>query len=342
MDRATRAVYRHLLRHAKRIDNLATPTLGQKTNLQFGVRTGGGFQSHLVRVACQEFLEEYAQASPGLAEAVDWWPTVAVDSVFSEPAGLERGNPGPGEVLDVFALEKGAQQSSAAVALQPDGATSIKWATRPLSAVMRLAWRLPIGEDGFGNGSGWNAVGDMTPEAADPRRLDLAFAVLRALTDLRQALEVEAELAALDAASAERLGPAEKLLEGTLVLAKLIDRTADTDAVHRALDVLVQRIEERVMGKESDEEQALTSSGEIPSLLGRQRGASERLPRIQALNSVLFDEYGFKGEFGNVAERSCLTKVLADRRGLPILLCCIYHILARRIGTFQTTQCPSQ
>ena len=68
----------------------------------------------------------------------------------------------------------------------------------------------------------------------------------------------------------------------------------------------------------------------------RARDAINSLDQISALNAVLFEELGFRGNSGNYYDprNSFLNEVIDRRTGIPITLTVIYIEVARRIGLF--------
>jgi regulator of sirC expression with transglutaminase-like and TPR domain len=62
--------------------------------------------------------------------------------------------------------------------------------------------------------------------------------------------------------------------------------------------------------------------------------ATEPLDKINILNSVIFGQYGFKGNSGKYhsPDNSFLNKVMETRQGNPITLCCLYAIIAQKLG----------
>jgi regulator of sirC expression with transglutaminase-like and TPR domain len=68
----------------------------------------------------------------------------------------------------------------------------------------------------------------------------------------------------------------------------------------------------------------------------RARDAINSLDQISALNAVLFEELGFRGNRGNYYDprNSFLNEVIDRRTGIPITLTVVYIEVARRIGLF--------
>ena len=61
--------------------------------------------------------------------------------------------------------------------------------------------------------------------------------------------------------------------------------------------------------------------------------AQNPLEKVQALNRVLFDSYGFNGNTSNfhAPQNSFINTVLETRRGNPLMLCAIYSIVAQQL-----------
>ncbi len=68
----------------------------------------------------------------------------------------------------------------------------------------------------------------------------------------------------------------------------------------------------------------------------RARDAIDSFDQISALNAVLFEELGFRGNQGNYYDprNSFLNEVIDRRTGIPITLTVVYIEVARRIGLF--------
>ena len=74
-------------------------------------------------------------------------------------------------------------------------------------------------------------------------------------------------------------------------------------------------------------------AGEAQLLINRAAPAPlTRLHRLALINTALFGDAGFSGEFDPIALNSSLPEVLRRRRGIPILLCTLYQAVAARLG----------
>ncbi|HSR68487.1 MAG TPA: transglutaminase-like domain-containing protein [Acidobacteriota bacterium] len=70
------------------------------------------------------------------------------------------------------------------------------------------------------------------------------------------------------------------------------------------------------------------------SVLNHPEAGGEAFQKINALNEVIYEDFGLKGDtedFYN-PDNSYLSRVLERRRGIPISLCVLYRELAERIG----------
>ena len=63
-------------------------------------------------------------------------------------------------------------------------------------------------------------------------------------------------------------------------------------------------------------------------------GAKETFQVLDALNYVMFEEKGFRGNTTNYynPNNSFIDKVLETRQGIPITLCILYSLIAERLG----------
>lgn len=97
---------------------------------------------------------------------------------------------------------------------------------------------------------------------------------------------------------------------GLIMLARVMRPALDTAAISAQLDKLAQRSRELVV------EPASTRS------------------KCRAINRVLFHEFGLRGnaEHYTDPDNSFIDQVLARRCGIPLSLCAVYLLVARRLG----------
>jgi hypothetical protein len=100
------------------------------------------------------------------------------------------------------------------------------------------------------------------------------------------------------------------LLTGSILISAAAIPGLDTDGVTQAIDAIAARAG------------SLVAPGMGP------------LERCKLLNRTLFHEYGFRGvtDGGDDPANIAIAQVLRRRRGLPLALCVVYILVARRIG----------
>ena len=152
--------------------------------------------------------------------------------------------------------------------------------------------------------------------AASPHAIDDAFTALRVGNEVVRWLTLNDKLHKLHAEGAD-------VVDGVCMIADVLqERHVTSDAaepcrlrVEGELDAIAATVRARL----EDPSKASSSP-------------AGRLRTIQVLNSVLFEDLGFRGDYDDVQANSSITEALTRRRGLPITLCAIIMGVARRLG----------
>jgi len=101
-----------------------------------------------------------------------------------------------------------------------------------------------------------------------------------------------------------------ELEEGVKIISSAAVPSSDADGISLALDSIAARVRGLL----------------VPDM--------SILERCKALNRVLFHEYGFRGinDGGKIPANIVISQVLRRRRGMPLALCIVYVLVARRLG----------
>ena len=151
---------------------------------------------------------------------------------------------------------------------------------------------------------------------ASPHAIDDAFTALRVGNEVVRWLTVNDKLHKLHAEGAD-------VVDGVCMIADVLqERHVTSDAaapcrlrVEGELDAIAATVRARL----EDPSKASSSP-------------AGRLRTIQVLNSVLFEDLGFRGDYDDVQANSSIAEALTRRRGLPITLCAVIMGVARRLG----------
>lgn len=156
------------------------------------------------------------------------------------------------------------------------------------------------------------AAGDGSPAA-----IDGAFAALRIAHHTLGWLQPNTQLHALAAASA----PAE---DGALVISELLTShgapAPQRELVRAELDRIATTAHELIGECELEQRE-------------RGLGPPTRLHKLSLINRAIFEVEQFQVcQTEPIVLNASLSEALSRRRGLPIVLCCIYHAVAARVG----------
>ena len=153
-----------------------------------------------------------------------------------------------------------------------------------------------------------------------PTAADDAFAALRCASETLAWLQPNTLLHGL----AEQGAPTE---EGALVIASLLRGSGGSGGSGGGGAVHDEASERAAVSAELDR-----LAGEAQLLIDAAPAPLTRLHRLALINTALFRDAGFSGEFDPIALNSSLPEVLQRRRGIPILLCILYQAVAARLG----------
>jgi hypothetical protein len=144
-----------------------------------------------------------------------------------------------------------------------------------------------------------------------PAALDDAFAALRVGNETLAWLQVNDTLHQMRHSRAE-------VVDGACVIADVLDAAPAPSSCSEHVAAELDRIADAVRALGAGDDAAASHAG--------------RLRTVQRINSVLFEQLGFVGDYADIVSYSSISDALAKRRGIPITMCVLYAAVATRLG----------